>query len=65
MRLRPLLVGAPGVAALVATATPAAAIKFGEPDNGEERRRAVRAWRCTGTQMDADTFLIAGSSYIS
>jgi hypothetical protein len=81
MRIRPLLAGAAGLAAIVATAAPAAAVKYGQPDNGEhpyvglmvayvwndlnddevmtdDELRA--AWRCTGTQMDADTFLTAG-----
>lgn len=80
MRIRPLLVGAAGLAALVATATPAAAIKYGQPDNGEHPYVGLMvayvwnddgddtmtndeldaAWRCTGTQMDENTFLTAG-----
>lgn len=80
MRFRPLLASAAGLAALVATAAPAAAIKYGEPDNGahpyvglmvayiwvdngddvQTDDELLAAWRCTGTQMDADTLLTAG-----
>lgn len=81
MRMRPLLAGAAGLAAIVATAAPASAVKYGEPDAGEhpyvglmvayqwndkngdgERTddELAAAWRCTGTQMDANTFLTAG-----
>lgn len=35
MRIRPLLAGVAGLAAIVATAAPAAAIKYGQPDGGE------------------------------
>ena len=35
MRIRPLLAGAAGLAALVATAAPAQAVKYGQPDGGE------------------------------
>lgn len=81
MRTRALLAGAAGLAAIVATATPAAAIKYGQPDNGEHPYVGLMiayvwededadtvmtddelfaSWRCTGTQIDADTFLTAG-----
>lgn len=81
MRGRMLLAGAAGLATLAATAGPAAAIKYGEPDNGEHPYVGIMlaytwadldedgeqtddelfaSWRCTGTQMDADTFLTAG-----
>lgn len=81
MRVRPLLAGAAGLAAIVATAAPAAAVKYGQPDNGEHPYVGLMvayiwddldeneemtddelfaAWRCTGTQLDADTFLTAG-----
>lgn len=81
MRFRPFLAGAAGLAAVVATAAPAAAIKYGEPDGGDHPHVGLMlayvwndlnedeeqtddelfaAWRCTGTQMDADTFLTAG-----
>jgi hypothetical protein len=81
MRIRPLLAGAAGLAALVATAAPANAVKYGQPDDGEHPyvglmvayvwddlnedevmtdNELFAGWRCTGTQMDADTFLTAG-----
>jgi hypothetical protein len=81
MRIRPLLAGAAGLAAIVATAAPAVAVKYGVPDNGEHPYVGLMvayewddlnedevitddelfaAWRCTGTQMDEDTFLTAG-----
>lgn len=81
MRIRPLLAGTAGLAALVATAAPAQAVKYGQPDNGEHDYVGLMiayqwddvngdgeqtddelfaAWRCSGTQMDEDTFLTAG-----
>jgi hypothetical protein len=81
MRTRTLLATVAGLAAVAATAAPASAITYGEPDAGEhpyvglmvaytwDDRNAdevmtddelIAAWRCTGTQMDADTFLTAG-----
>jgi hypothetical protein len=81
MRIRPVLAGAAGLAAIVATAAPAAAVKYGQPDNGEHPYVGLMvayvwddededgimtddelfaARQCTGTQMDADTFLTAG-----
>lgn len=81
LRIRPFLAGAAGLAAVVATAAPAAAIKYGEPDDGahpyvglmvayvwtDSDGDGVMAdveldarWRCTGTQVDGDTFLTAG-----
>lgn len=81
MRFRPFLAGAAGLAAVVATAAPAAAIKYGEPDDGahpyvglmvaymwddlnEDKDRTddelFAMWRCTGTQIDENTFLTAG-----
>lgn len=78
MRTRTLLAAAAGLATLAATAAPAAAVKYGEPDAGEHpyvglmlayvsadvdgdgAEELVAGWRCTGTQMDADTFLTAG-----
>lgn len=73
MRKSTLLAATAGLALVAGTAGPAAAIKYGEPDNGkhpyvglmvayvEDPTGALQpAWRCTGTQMDADTFLTAG-----
>lgn len=81
MRMRTLLATTAGLATVAATALPAAAIKYGEPDAGEhpyvglmlsyvwddENADGVQTddelwagWRCTGTQLDADTFLTAG-----
>ena len=73
MRMRTLTAGLLGLATVAATAGSAAAIKYGEPDNGEHpfvglmvayvrdaENDLVAAWRCTGTQIDADTFLTAG-----
>lgn len=81
MRFRPFVAGAAGLAAVVATAAPAAAIKYGEPDDGAhpyvglmvaymwddvdgkgdvDDNELFAAWRCTGTQIDADSFLTAG-----
>ena len=81
MLLRPLIATAAALVAVAATAAPASAIKYGEPDNGEHPYVGLMvaytgddvnkdgevtddelfaSWRCTGTQMDADTFLTAG-----
>lgn len=73
MRMRTLLAAGAGLAVAATTAMPAAAIKYGEPDAGEhpyvglmvayvndEAGEPQPAWRCTGTQMDEDTFLTAG-----
>ncbi|WP_122263175.1 trypsin-like serine protease [Ornithinimicrobium cerasi] len=73
MRKNTLLAATAGLALVAGTAGPAAAIKYGERDNGkhpyvglmlayvEDPTGALQpAWRCTGTQMDADTFLTAG-----
>lgn len=78
MRIRTLLATAAGLATVAATALPAAAIKYGEPDDGahpyvgmmiayvaadvddDGEAELVAGWRCTGTQLDADTFLTAG-----
>src|SRR5690554_4298110 len=83
MRMRTLIAGAAGLAAVAATAAPASAIKWGEPDDGEhpyvglmvayttqdidtdddgegDDTGLVAAWRCSGTQMDENTFLTAG-----
>ncbi len=81
MRMRTLIAGVAGLAVVAATAAPASAIKYGEPDDGERPYvglmiayiwedlnedgdrtddELLAAWRCTGTQMDADTFLTAG-----
>lgn len=74
MKRTTTLAAAGAVLALVATAAPASAIRYGEPDNGEhpyvglmlayvtdpDTGDLTAAWRCTGTQMDADTFLTAG-----
>ena len=81
MRTRTLLAGLAGVATVATTALPAAAIKYGEPDDGEHPfvglmvaytwddangdtqvtdDELLAAWRCSGTQVDADTFLTAG-----
>lgn len=81
MRMRTLLATAAGLATVAATALPAAAIKYGEPDgddhpyvgfmvsyvwddvNGDGTQtddELFAGWRCTGTQLDVDTFLTAG-----
>ena len=83
MRKRTLLAGLAGIATVATTALPAAAIKWGEPDDGEhpyvglmvayttqeidtdnddepDTETLVASWRCSGTQMDEDTFLTAG-----
>lgn len=81
MRTRTLIASVAGLAAVVATAAPAAAITYGVPDAGEHPYvglmlayqwedadgdgvqtddELLAAWRCTGTQVDADTFLTAG-----
>ncbi|MDO5739777.1 MAG: trypsin-like serine protease [Ornithinimicrobium sp.] len=73
MRKTTILAGMTGLVMVAATAGPASAIKYGEPDNGEhpsvglmlayvkdDAGELVAGWRCTGTQMDADTFLTAG-----
>jgi hypothetical protein len=81
MLLRTLIASAAGLVAVAATAAPASAIKYGEPDDGEHPYVGLMiaytwddqnadgkvtddelfaSWRCTGTQMDVDTFLTAG-----
>ncbi len=78
MRTRTLLATAAGLATVAATALPAAAIKYGQPDDGahpyvgmmiayvsadvdgDGDEELVAGWRCTGTQLDVDTFLTAG-----
>ena len=81
MRMRTLIAGAAGLAAVAATAAPASAIKWGEPDDGEhpyvglmlayvwddsnedgvkDDDELSALWRCSGIQIDADTFLTAG-----
>lgn len=78
MRTKTLLAAAAGLATVAATAAPAAAIKYGEPDgddhpyvglmvayvtadgDGDGDEELVAGWRCTGTLIDADTFLTAG-----
>lgn len=81
MRTRILIASVAGLAAVAATAAPASAITYGEPDAREHPYVGLMlaytwddlnadnvmtddelfaAWRCTGTQMDADTFLTAG-----
>lgn len=74
MRKITLLAGAAGLALVATTAAPALAVKYGQPDDGEhpyvgfmlayvedpESGELVAGWRCTGTQIDADTFLTAG-----
>lgn len=77
MLRRTVIASVIGLSAVAATAAPASAIKYGEPDAGEhpyvglmvaytwqENEDGVEeltaGWRCTGTQMDADTFLTAG-----
>lgn len=81
MLLRTLIASVAGLTVVAATAAPASAIKYGEPDDGEHPYvglmvaytwddenadgqmtddELLAAWRCTGTQMDADTFLTAG-----
>jgi hypothetical protein len=81
MRKSILLAGAVGLALVATTAAPAAAVKYGQPDNDEHPyvglmiayvwvdldedgemadEELFAAWRCTGTQLDADTFLTAG-----
>ncbi|SOC57778.1 trypsin-like serine protease [Ornithinimicrobium cerasi] len=81
MRKNTLLAATAGLALVAGTAGPAAAIKYGQPDNGEHPYVGLMlayvwddlnedeiqtddelfaGWRCTGTQMDADTFLTAG-----
>lgn len=78
MRTRTLLATAAGLATVAATALPAAAIKYGQPDDGahpyvgmmiayvsadvdgDGNPELTAGWRCTGTQIDADTFLTAG-----
>lgn len=81
MRKNTLLAAAAGLALVAGTAGPAAAIKYGEPDDGEHPYVGLMVayawddlndddlktddeltplWRCTGTQMDPDTFLTAG-----
>ena len=64
-RLKLVLLGA--VALLLATATPAGAITYGQPDAGEHPYvgliffdPAEPGWfSCSGTLLDADTFLTA------
>lgn len=81
MSMRTLIATVAGLTAVAATAAPASAITYGEPDAGEHPYVGLMlaytwddlnaddemtddelfaAWRCTGTQMDADTFLTAG-----
>ncbi len=81
MLTRTLIASVAGLAAVAATAAPASAIKYGQPDVGEHPYVGLMvaytgddlngdgqvtddelfaSWRCTGTQMDADTFLTAG-----
>jgi hypothetical protein len=76
-----LIAAVAGLSAVAASAAPASAIKYGEPDAGEHPYVGLMiaytwddlnadgittddelfaSWRCTGTQMDADTFLTAG-----
>lgn len=72
-RQNTLLAAAAGVGLVAAMAGPASAVKYGEPDDGEHpyvgmmiayvpdgAGNLVAGWRCTGTQMDVDTFLTAG-----
>ncbi len=72
-KMNTILAAAAGLAMVAATAVPASAVKYGEPDDGEhpyvglmvayveDDAGVLRAgWRCTGTQMDEDTFLTAG-----
>lgn len=81
MRNRTLLATLAGLATVTATALPASAIKWGEPDDGEHSYvglmvsytwddlngdsimtddELTAGWRCSGTQVDANTFLTAG-----
>ena len=81
MLKRTLIATLASLSAVAATAAPASAIKYGEPDAGEHPYVGLMiaytwddlnadgettddelfaSWRCTGTQMDADTFLTAG-----
>jgi hypothetical protein len=81
MRKNTLLAAAVGLVLVATTALPAAAVKYGQPDNNEHPYVGLMlayvwddlnedgemtddelfaAWRCTGTQLDADTFLTAG-----
>lgn len=81
MLRRTVIASVIGLSAVAATAAPASAIKYGEPDAGEHPyvglmvaytwddlnddgeisdNELFASWRCTGTQMDADTFLTAG-----
>lgn len=81
MRKSTLLAGAAGLALAATTAVPAAAVKYGEPDNNEHPYVGLMlayvwddldedgemtddelfaGWRCTGTQLDDDTYLTAG-----
>jgi hypothetical protein len=74
MRKNTLLAGVAGLALVATTAAPALAVKYGQPDAGEHpyvgfmlayvedpvSGELVAGWRCTGTQIDADTFLTAG-----
>src|SRR6266508_2644428 len=66
-RLRLALIGI--VAMLLATAAPAAAITYGEPDNGEHPYVGLVVFydangtplhRCSGTLLSAKVFLTAG-----
>lgn len=67
--LRRSLGGALGALALIAaSAAPASAIRFGEPDNGEHPyvglmvafENGSPAWRCSGTLISETVFLTAG-----
>lgn len=69
MRRNRLIVGLAALAvSLVATASPAAAIRYGEPDDGEHPYVGLMiaddaegpAWRCSGTLVSPTVYLTAG-----
>ncbi|SED55262.1 S1 family peptidase [Ruania alba] len=73
MRTRPLAAGVIGLAVIAATAAPASAIRYGDADAGDHPNVGLMIayteddagvlqplWRCSGTMMDADTYLTAG-----
>ncbi|HWS58650.1 MAG TPA: trypsin-like serine protease, partial [Actinotalea sp.] len=68
MRRHRWAVGLAALAVLAASATPAAAIRYGEPDNNEHPYVGLMiadsgggpAWRCSGTLVSPTIFLTAG-----